>query len=385
MPWSSQGGQNGGPWQPKGQGPKDQGPRNQGPWGKGPQGGNGGTPPDLEDLLRRGQERLRRVMPGGPSSGLGGFGAGLLLAIGVLIWALTGFYTVRPNEVGMNLVFGKFDSRTTPGLRYNWPYPVGSVQKVAVTDVNSMQIGASSVDSRLSSRGGRDDSLMLTGDERIVDIDFTVFWQVKADAPEKFVFNLKDPRTTIQAVAEASMREVVGRNQLRQIVSGSGSRSQVEADVRSLMQRVLDSYDAGVNINNINVRNLDVPQPVIDSFRDINAAGQDATQTITQAQTYESQIIPKANGEAAQLLREAEGYRIATVDQAQGQTSRFTKVLQEYQKAPDVTRQRLFLETMERVFSGMDKIIVDQKGSNGVVPYLPLNDLRPRPGAGRVQ
>ena len=193
---------------------------------------------------------------------------------------------------------------------------------------------------------------MLTGDERIVDIDFTVFWQVKGDQPEKFVFNLKDPRTTIEAVAQASMREVVGRNQLRQIVSGSGSRSQVEADVRSLMQRVLNDYDAGVNITNVNVRNLDVPQPVVDSFRDINAAGQDASQTITQALTYESQIIPKANGEAAQMLREAEGYRIATVDQARGQTARFGKVLAEYQKAPDVTRERLYLETMERVFSG---------------------------------
>ena len=382
MPWSNQGGgQGGGPWQPKNSGPRDQGPKSQGPWGKGPQGGRGG-PPDLEDLLRRGQDRLRRIMPGGASGGLGGFGVGLLLAIGALIWALTGFYTVRPNEVGLNLVFGKFDSKTTPGLRYNWPYPVGSVVKVPVTDVNSMQIGASSIDNR---NRGRDDSLMLTGDERIVDIDFTVFWQVKADLPERFVFNLKDPRTTIQAVAEASMREVVGRNQLRQIVSGSGSRSQVEADVRALMQRVLDSYDSGVIVTNINVRNIDVPQPVIDSFRDINAAGQDATQTITQAQTYESQIIPKANGEAAQLVREAEGYRIATVDQAQGQTSRFNKVLQEYRKAPDVTRERIYLETMERVFSGMDKVIVDQKNGAGVLPYLPLNDLRTRSGGARVQ
>ena len=384
MPWSNQGGGQGGPWQPKNPGPGGQGPKNQGPWGKGPQGN--GSPPDIEDLLRRGQERLRRVMPGGSSGGLGGFGLGLLLAIGALIWALTGFYTVRTDEIGMNLVFGKFDSKTTPGLRYNWPYPVGGVIKVPVTAVNSMQIGANSADTRLSSRG-RDDSLMLTGDERIVDIDFTVFWQVKGDQPEKFVFNLKDPRTTIEAVAQAAMREIVGRSQLKQIVSGSGSRSQVEADVRTLMQRVLNDYDAGVNITNVNVRNLDVPQPVVDSFRDINAAGQDASQTITQALTYESQIIPKANGEASQVLREAEGYRIATVDQARGQTARFTKVLQEYQKAPDVTRERLYLETMERVFGGMDKIILDQKGGNGVLPYLPLNEPRaPRPGvAGRVQ
>ena len=383
MPWSNQGGGQGGPWQPKNPGPGNQGPKNQSPWGKGPQ--SGGSPPDIEDLLRRGQERLRKVMPGGSSGGFGGFGLGLLLAVGVLIWALTGFYTVRTDEIGMNLVFGKFDSKTTPGLRYNWPYPVGGVIKVPVTAVNSMQIGANSADQRLSSRG-RDDSLMLTGDERIVDIDFTVFWQVKADQPERFVFNLKDPRTTIEAVAQAAMREVVGRNQLRQIVSGSGSRSQVEADVRTLMQRVLNEYDAGVVVTNVNVRNLDVPQPVVDSFRDINAAGQDASQTITQALTYESQIIPKANGEAAQALREAEGYRIATVDQARGQTSRFTKVLQEYQKAPDVTRERLYLETMERVFGGMDKIILDQKNGNGVLPYLPLNEPRQRPGvAGRVQ
>ncbi len=373
MPWGNEGGgSNGGPWQPKGQGPKDQGPKDQGPWGRGPQGG--GTPPDLEGLLKRGQERLRRSLPGGPG-GLGGIGVGILLAAGALIWALTGIYTVKPNEVGMNLVFGKFVGKTAPGLWYNWPYPIGSVVKVPVTNVNSMQIGSGTSG---SARNIREDSLMLTGDERIVDIDFTVFWQVKAEAPEKFAFNLKDPRTTIQAVAESAMREVVGRSQLRQIVSGSGSRSQVESDVRQLMQRVLDSYDAGVNITNINVRNLDVPQPVVDSFRDINAAGQDSSQSITQAQTYESQIIPKANGEAAQLLREAEGFRTATVAQAKGQAARFTKVLDEYTKAPDVTRERLFIETMERVFSGAEKLVIDNKGGSGVVPYLPLNELRPR-------
>jgi membrane protease subunit HflK len=254
MPWSNQGG---GPWQPK----------NQGPWGQGPQGGNNGGPPNLEDLLRRGQEQLRNILPGGGGAG-GGFGArgiAFIILILLLIWALTGLYTVRPNEVGINMVFGKYESKTLPGLRYNWPSPIGAVQKVRVTDVNTMQIGATGQDSR---RGPatREDSLMLTGDERIVDIDFTVFWVIQADKPEDFVFNLKDPRGTIRAVAESAIREVVGRSELRNIVSGPASRSQVEADVKGLMQRVLDEFNSGVTVNNINVRTLDVPQPVIEAL-----------------------------------------------------------------------------------------------------------------------
>ena len=365
MPWSNQGG---GPWQPK----------NQGPWGNGPQGGgNGGGkgPPDLEEMLRRGQQRLRQVLPGGGrGNGFGALGVATLVVVAALFWLLTGFYTVRPNEVGMNLVFGKYRGKTSPGLNYNWPSPLGSVVKVPVTDVNTMQIGRS--------QGARDDSLMLTGDERIVDIDFTVFWQVRADAPEKFAFNLKNPQSTIRAVAESAMREVVGRSQLNQIVAsavsqGANSRVQVETDVRTLMQRLLDEYNSGVLITSINVRPIDVPQQVIDAFRDINNADQEATQVITQAQTYESRIIPESNADAAKILRESEGYREATVAQARGQAGRFDKIYQEYRKAPDVTRERLFLETMERVYAGMDKVIVNQPtGSQGVVPFLPLGELQ---------
>jgi membrane protease subunit HflK len=241
-----------------------------------------------------------------------------------------------------------------------------------------MQVGAAGQDTRRGSPS-REDTLMLTGDERIVDIDFTVFWVIQADKPEHFVFNLKDPRGTIRAVAESAIREVVGRSELRRIVSGPASRSQVEADVKTLMQRVLDEFNSGVTINNVNVRTLDVPQPVIDSFRDINAAGQEAAQVITQAHTYESRIIPEANADAARVTRAAEGYREATVAEARGQAGRFEKVLEEYRKAPDVTRERLFLETMERVYSGMDKIILDQK--SGAVPYLPLDELRKQPAA----
>ena len=204
MPWSNQGG---GPWQPK----------NQGPWGQGPQGGNNGQPPNFEEWLRRLQDQFRGVLPGGggTSGGFGAKGVAFLVMVVLLVWALTGFYTVQTNEVGINMVFGKYESKTLPGLRYNWPRPIGSVQKVRVTESNVMNIGA--IDGR---RTSRDDSLMLTGDERIVDIDFTVLWQVRADKPEQFVFNLKDPRGTIRAVAESAMREVVGRSELGKIVSG---------------------------------------------------------------------------------------------------------------------------------------------------------------------
>ncbi len=390
MPWGNDGEgskndtSNGSPWKPKVQDQQKQDqsklvppkPNLNSPWGSGSGGqgsggsgkGGGGAPPDFETLFKRGQERLKQSMSG--DTGGGGFGLAILLAIGALIWALTGFYTVKTNEVGLNLVFGKFNGKTDQGLHYIWPYPIGGVVKISVTDLNAMQVGVT------GNSNGRNDSLMLTGDERIVDIDFTVFWQVSAAAPDKFAFNLKSPEETIKAVAESAMREVVGRSQLSQIVSGAGSRSQVETDVRQLMQRTLDSYDAGVNVTNINVRNLDVPQQVVDSFRDINAAVQDSKQYITGAETYESQIIPKANGEAAQLLREAEGYRSATVAQAKGQAARFTKVLDEYTKAPDVTRERLFLETMERIFGGADKLIIDNKAGSGVVPYLPLTELQ---------
>ena len=387
MPWSNQ---SGGPW--GGGGNNDDG-KGQSPWGGGNNGGGkpggnwggnrGKDAPDLEKLIRRGQDKLRSVLPGGGGTSGGRMSpisVGILVVLGLIGWLLTGLYTVKQNEVAMNLVFGKFVGKEGPGLKYNWPYPIGSVERVEVTNINSMEIGGASQGTQAASNSvlPGDASLMLTGDERIVDIDFTVFWKVKDAAPEQFVFNLLKPENTIRAVSQSVMREVVGRNQLAGIVSGATSRSQVEQDVRSKMQTVLDSYEAGVTVDSVSLRTADVPQPVVESFRDVSAAQQDSERAQNQARTYESQVIPAARAEAANTLQGAEGYREATVAEAKGQASRFTQVYEEYKKAPEVTRERLFYETWERFFGSVEKTIVDQPGGSGVVPYLPLNDLQRR-------
>jgi modulator of FtsH protease HflK len=388
MPWSNQGG---GPWGGGNQGGGNNNGNggspwggNQGGWGNGNKGGgNNRPPPDLEQMFKRGQDRLKKVLPGGgPGSGLSPIAIAILIVIGVVLWLLTGLYTVRQNEVAVNMVFGRYVGKEGPGLKYNWPYPIGSVQRIQVTNINSMDIGgvAQGTQNNRNVAGSTDTSLMLTGDERIVDIDFTVFWKVKDVAPEDFIFNLVNPESTIRAVAQSVMREVVGRNELVGIVSGATSRSQIEQDVRTQMQTVLDNYRAGVTVDSVAVRTADVPGPVVDSFRDVVAAQQDSERSRNEALTYESQIIPAARAEANRTLQSAEAFREATVAEANGQASRFVQLYEEYRKAPEVTRERLFFETWERFFSSTDTIIVDQQGGQGVVPYLPLNELQ-RSGA----
>ncbi len=387
MPWSNQ---SGGPW--GGGGGNNGGGGNGGsPWGggggQGPNwggnrggGGGGKQPPDLEQMFKRGQDRLKQVLPGGGGRGLSAAGLGILIAIGLVLWLLTGIYTVRQNEVAINLVFGRYVGKEGPGLKYNWPYPIGSVQRVSVTNINSMDIGGQAQGTQANRNASLpgDASLMLTGDERIVDIDFTVFWKVKDAAPEDFVFNLVDPESTIRAVAQSVMREVVGRNELSRIVSGATSRSQVEQDVRTQMQTVLDSYSAGVTIDSVNLRTADVPGPVVDAFRDVAAAQQDSQRVQNEARTYEAQVLPAARADAARIIQGAEAFAEATVAEARGQASRFTQIFEEYRKAPDVTRERLFYETWERLFANTDKVIVDQGNGQGVVPFLPLDQLQRR-------
>ncbi|MDJ1158577.1 FtsH protease activity modulator HflK [Chelatococcus sp. SYSU_G07232] len=367
MPWSNQ---SGGPW----------GQKPGGPWGSGPQGG-GGAPPDLEELLRRSQDRLKTILPGGPVSGRG---IALIGLAAVALWLTTGFYTVRPDEVGLNLIFGRYVGKTAEGLRYNLPYPVGSVLKPRVTTVNTIEIGLRTGDTTRRISAPRDvleESLMLTGDENIVDIDFTVQWQVSPDKPEHYVFNLQNPDAAIKAVAESTMREVVGRRNIQQILTTD--RGAIEAEVKQLMQETLNQYGAGVEIRLVQLQKVDPPAQVIDAFRDVQAARQDQDRVRNEAETYASRVVPEARGRAAGIIQEAEAYKQRTVAEAQGAASRFTQVYEEYRKAPDITRQRMFLETMERVFGGMDKVIIDQKGNGqGVVPYLPLNELQRRPGAG---
>jgi membrane protease subunit HflK len=367
MPWSNQGG--GGPW---GSGPK-------GPWGSGSP-PSGSSPPDLEELLRRGQDKLRTVLPGG---NLGGRGILLIAAAAVVLWGLSGFFRVEPDELGLVLRFGKYVRDAQPGLNYHIPYPVEQVELPKVTRVNRIDIGMRLVEDVRRGTQMRDvpeESLMLTGDENIVDVDFAVFWLVKPNGAGFYRFNIQNPEGTVKAVAESAMREVVGRSEIQPILTGA--RQNIETAVADLMQKTLDQYQSGIQVTQVQMQKVDPPAQVIDSFRDVQAARADQERAQNEAQTYANRVVPEARGRAAQIRQSAEAYREQTVAEAKGQTSRYNQIYDEYKKAPDVTRQRLYLETMERVFGGTDKIILDPGAQGGgVVPYLPLPELRSRPAA----
>jgi len=363
MPWSNQGG---GPWGSGG---------GKGPWGSGPQptggGGGGGTPPDLEDLLRRSQDKLRTVLPGG---NLGGRGVALIGLVALVIWGASGFFTVNPNEYGAVLRFGKYVRDAEPGLNYHLPYPIESVLTPQVTVARQLHIGMRMVeDSRRGTtiRDVPEESLMLTGDENIVDVDFTVFWQVKKDGVSAFLFNIQQPEGTVKAVAESAMREVIGRSNIQPILTGA--RQGIELAVHELMQKILDTYGAGVLVTQVQMQKVDPPTQVIESFRDVQTARADLEREQNEAQAYANKIVPEARGGASRIIQAAEAYREQTVAEATGQTARFLKVYEEYKKAPDVTRQRMYLETMERLLAGTEKLIMDS--GTGALPYLPLPEL----------
>src|SRR4030088_331653 len=360
MPWSNQGG---GPW---GGG--------KGPWGSGPQ-QSGPTPPDLEEFLRRSQDKLRSVLPGG---NLGGKGLGLIVLAAIAIWGLSGFFRVHPDELGGVLRFGKYVRDAKPGLNYHLPYPIESVLTPKVTRVNRIDIGMRLVEDLRRGTTVRDvpeESLMLTGDENIVDVDFSVFWVVKPEGAGDYLFNIQQPEGTVKAVAESAMREVIGRSTIQPILTGA--RQSIETAVHELMQQTLNKYGSGIQITQVQLQKVDPPNQVIDSFRDVQAARANLEQSQNEAQTYANKVVPDARGRAEQGKQNAEASREQTVAEAKGATARFLKVYDEYKKAPDVTRQRMYLETMERLFGGTDKIIMDSGA--GVVPYLPLDQLTRRP------
>jgi len=359
MPWSNQ---PGGPW--------SSGPR--GPWGSGPQ-PQGPRPPDLEEFLRRSQDRLRRVLPGN----FGGRGVVLIALVIVALWGLSGFFRVEPDELGVVLRFGKAVRVVQPGLNYHLPYPIEAALTPPALRVNKTDVGI-----RLSEetrRGGSlrevpEESLMLTGDENIVDVDFSVLWRVKPNGVSDYLFNIEDPKGTVKAVAESAMREVIGHSNAQPLLTGL--RQTVETSVQDLMQKTLDSYGAGILIQNVQLQKVDPPAEVIDSFRDVQAARSDLERLANEAQTYANRVVPEARGRAAKIVQDAEAYRSQTVADANGQTSRFLQVYDQYKKAPDVTRQRMYLETMEHILSNTPKTIIDTgKQGTGVIPYLPLNDL----------
>ena len=365
MPWKNQGG---GPW---GSGPK-------GPWGSGPQ-PVGPRPPDLEDLLRRAQDRLQQLLPGGYFSGLG---IALVLIGALAIWGLSGFFRVQSEELGVVLRFGKHVRTVQPGLNYHLPYPIETVLLPKALRVSTISIGMTLIDD--PARRGRtmrdvpEESLMLTGDENIVDVDFTVLWRIKPDGVGDYLFNIQNPEGTVKAVAESAMREVIGRSNIQPILTGA--RTTTEQGVQELMQKTLDSYGSGILVQQVQMQKVDPPAQVIDSFRDVQAARADLERLQNEAQTYANRVVPDAKGRAAQIIQVAEGYKQQAVAEAKGQSARFLKVYDEYKKAPDVTRQRIYLETMERILGSSEKLVYDggSPSSQNIVPYLPLSELTPR-------
>jgi len=365
MSWNQGGG--GGPWGTGGGGP--------GPWGSG--GGGGFQPPNFEDALRRLQNMLRRFVP----RGAGGMGAGgpkawgLGLAVVVLLWAVSGIYRVEPDQEGIVLRFGAFDRRANPGLNYHLPWPIEEALTPTVTRVNRVEIGyRTSLAPGRNARGTDvpEESLMLTGDENIVDINFTVFWLVK-DAPY-YLFSIRNPELTVKSAAESAMREVMGHTEIASAFAEG--RGKIETDTQKLLQDILDSYSAGVEITQVQLLKVDPPEPVIDAFRDVQSAKIDLQTLVNQAQAYANSVVPQAHGDASRVSQEAQAYRAQIVLQAQGDAARFQSVYDAYKVSQDVTARRLYIETLESVLKSTNKILIDKSASgSGVVPYLPLPGL----------
>jgi membrane protease subunit HflK len=369
-------------WQSQGGGPWGSGPRGGGPWGGGPRNSGGGPgprnrgpyPPDFEEWLRRGQDRVRRILPGGFGTGTGI--ALVLIAIAV-IWLASGFYRVLPDEVGIVLRFGAYNRTTQPGLNYHLPTPIETVLTPSVTRVNRTEIGYRSGETQTTrepeSSQVPEEALMLTGDENIVDVNFTVFWVIK-DA-KAYLFNIRGPELTVKSASESAMREVVGETPIAQALAEG--RAKIEAQTRLLLQAILDSYAAGIEITQLQLQRVDPPAEVIDAFRDVQAALADRARLRNEAESYRNNIVPVARGDAVRIEQEAQAYLLANVARAQGDAARFVSVYTAFKASQDVTAQRLYLETMEEVLKNSNKVIIDKsaQGASGVLPFLPLPAL----------
>ena len=348
------------------------------PWGTPPGGGNGSgrgpVPPNIDEVIRNIQEKIKRFLPSGSTGGNKPLLFGLIII--AIIWALSGLYRVLPDEQGIVLRFGKFVSTTQPGLNYHFPYPIETVLTPKVTKVNRIDIGfRSGSDTGFSSAGVADvpeESLMLTGDENIVNIDFSVFWVIK-DAG-KFLFKIQDPAATVKAAAETAMREVIAKSKLQSILTEG--RSKIETETQEIAQSLLDEYESGIQITQVQTQKADPPDQVIDAFRDVQAARADMERAKNEAQAYQNDVIPRARGEAAKILQQAEAYKKQVVAKAEGEASRFLAIYKEYSNAKRVTKERMYLETMEKVLAAVDKVIIEKNASTGVVPYLALPEIK---------
>jgi membrane protease subunit HflK len=347
------------------------------PWGapnKNNKQPNSNNPADMEDLAKKFQDGLKNIFGGSSKTPDVKKPITLFIIGAIAVWALSGFYRVDADEQGVVLRFGKYTNMTQPGLNYHLPFPIESVMTPKVSRVNRIDVGFRS--SNEGSRGTigdiKEESAMLTGDENIVDINYSVFWVIK-DA-SKYLFNIQDPIGTIKVVAETAMREVIARKKIQTILTQG--RAEIEIEVQKIMQQILDSYNSGVDITQVQAQKSDPPAQVIDSFRDVQAAKADKERAQNEAEAYANDVIPRARGEAAKIVQEAEGYKKEVVAQAEGEASRFIAIYNEYAKAKTVTQERMYLETMEKVLSGVNKIIIDKQSGSGVVPYLSLPELK---------
>jgi len=361
---------------------KDKILKNQSPWGAPPPGGSGsnngngsGTrqqPPSLDDIIKNLQKTFNKFS-GGKSGGSKPIITGLIIVIA--LYFASGLYRVLPDEQGVVLRFGKFVNMTQPGLHYHLPSPFERVLTPKVTKVNRVDVGfRPASDTGRSTGVGNvpEESLMLTGDENIVDINYSVFWVIK-DAG-KFLFNIQSPVETVKATSETAMREVIAKNNIQTILTEG--RASIEIEVQDITQEILDEYGSGIQITQVQTQQADPPAQVIDAFRDVQAARADRERSKNEAEGYANDVIPRARGEAEQVLQQAEAYKKEVVAKAEGEASRFLAIYNEYKNAKQVTQERMYLETMEKVLADIDKVIIDKNASSGVVPYLPLPELK---------
>lgn len=359
-------------WNPKGGPWGGGGGGGGGPWGSGP---SSPPPPDVEDMIRRTQERFKRYLPGG----LGGGRAIVLAVMAILVlWLLSGFYRVQPGEQGIALLFGKFVKVTEPGLNYWLPAPIGEVLTTDVQRTNQITIGFRGQSDLTRGVSGRDvpaESLMLTGDQNIIDVDFVVQWRIKDVGAYRF--NIRDPEATVKVAAESAIREVMGQTLLQDALTIR--RQEVEQRTRERLQEILDSYGSGVVIVDVKSLGVSPPSEVIDAFNDVQRARQDKERSVNEADAYRNDIVPRAKGKAEAVNQESQAYKETMIRSADGEAKRFNSVYQAYKQGEEVTKRRLYLERMQKVLGSTDTVIIDTKSEgSGVVPYLPLPELKKR-------
>ena len=366
-PWGSGGGNGGGPWGGGSGGGGRGGGGN--PWGNGG-GGGGGQPPDFEEMLRKSQERVKGFIPGGFGSGKG---IALVVAILIFFWGLSGFYRVQPDEQGVELLFGQFVKTTQPGLNYWFPAPVGEVMKPKVTLTNQINVGFRG--SATSRRDVPQESLMITGDQNIVDVDFVVQWRIR-DAGD-YLFNIREPEQTVKLAAESAMREIVGQTPFGLLMTNQ--RQDVAERTTTLLQGILDDYGAGITVLDVRMDKADPPGEVLDAFNDVQRAKQDQERLRNEALAYRNDILPRAQGEGARMVEEATAQKERQILETQGEAERFLAFYETYKAAPALTRERIYLETMQEVLGRSEKVLLDEDGGgSGVVPYLPLPEVQNR-------